>query len=160
MWWVGKKNFFLSVPVRKVTKAGSSICGFIRKGKLNSNPSIWRAALTGPFTGKRSELRGTRPFKCECCVTRYMSIVSFTGNHQVPGGGGPHLKQQTVVVVVILIITELFLAAIFQLIVVFPQIAKFRNQAHWSLPGIFVIFIALHHHNPSCSFHLLVTVLS
>jgi hypothetical protein len=26
------------------------------------------------------------------------------------------------------------------------------------LPGIFIIFIALHHHNPSCSFHLLVTV--
>jgi hypothetical protein len=56
-----------------------------------------------------------------------MSIVSFTGNHQGAGGGGPHLKQQTVVVVVILIVTELFQAAIFQLIVVFPQIAKFRN---------------------------------
>jgi hypothetical protein len=25
MSWVGKKNFFLSVPVHKVTKAGSSI---------------------------------------------------------------------------------------------------------------------------------------
>jgi hypothetical protein len=59
-----------------------------------------------------------------------MSIMSFTGSRQVPGGGGPHLKQQNVVVVVILIVTELFLAAIFQLIVVFPQIAKFRNQAH------------------------------
>lgn len=72
MWWVGKKNFFLSVPVHKVTKAGSSISlwiylkGQVELKSLNLKGSADRTLHWG-------EVRSpTKPFKCEGCVQASM----------------------------------------------------------------------------------------